>query len=242
MKILKKRKTFTLIELLIVIAIIGILASLLLPALQQARASVKTAVCKSNLKQIHLAFANYVNDYDEWVPLVMYHFNANGQKEWHENREGILKYLHLKNDDNLETIGVLRCPSNKRGWGTTSTSNVGNYAMNYYMGYSSDLAHAPYRKISSFSKPSLTLVYSDSGKRSDDNRTQYILKGEDGIVYIGVNSARVNYSAFLHLNNSLMNIGFLDGHVGKKTPAQYKNDTNDNQLILEKLDAATAEP
>ena len=45
------KKRFTLIELLIVIAIIGILVTLLLPSLSRARSKAKNAVCKSNINQ-----------------------------------------------------------------------------------------------------------------------------------------------------------------------------------------------
>jgi prepilin-type N-terminal cleavage/methylation domain-containing protein/prepilin-type processing-associated H-X9-DG protein len=62
---------FTLIELLVVIAIIAILATLLLPALSSAKASAKSARCKSNLKQLGIAISAYVTDanaYPMWAP------------------------------------------------------------------------------------------------------------------------------------------------------------------------------
>ena len=53
------RNAFTLVEMLVVIAIIGILIALLLPAIQAAREAARRAVCSSNIKQIGLANHNF---------------------------------------------------------------------------------------------------------------------------------------------------------------------------------------
>ena len=54
-----KSTAFTLVELLVSIAIIGALVSLLLPSVQAARESSRRLACVNNQKQICLAVANY---------------------------------------------------------------------------------------------------------------------------------------------------------------------------------------
>lgn len=62
------KKGFTIIELMVVIAIIAVLAALILPALSGARAKSKQVTCLNNLKQISLALQLYANDDGECYP------------------------------------------------------------------------------------------------------------------------------------------------------------------------------
>ena len=59
---------FTLIEVLVVIAIIGLLAGILCPVFASARAVSRKTVCQSNLRQLYVAFQLYANDWNGTLP------------------------------------------------------------------------------------------------------------------------------------------------------------------------------
>lgn len=67
----RKRRRFTLVELLVTIAIIAILASLLLPALHKVRARGRQVSCVSDQKQYGVAYLQYSVDYNDFVCSVM---------------------------------------------------------------------------------------------------------------------------------------------------------------------------
>lgn len=62
------RKCFTLIEMLVVIAIIGILASLMMPSLQSAMNTSRAISCVSNMKGVGAATFSHVNNNDGYLP------------------------------------------------------------------------------------------------------------------------------------------------------------------------------
>ena len=63
------RDAFTLVELLVTVAIIAILAALLLPAISRGKRQAQSAACKNHLRQIGLAMTMYVSDYKRYPPL-----------------------------------------------------------------------------------------------------------------------------------------------------------------------------
>lgn len=92
-----QKKGFTLIELLVVIAIIGILAAMLLPALSSVQEKAKQGKCKSNLKQMGLAYKQYVED--------------EGRGTRYPNTTGGAFVARLFQSDVLGEIRVFWCPS-----------------------------------------------------------------------------------------------------------------------------------
>ncbi|MEW6306832.1 MAG: type II secretion system protein [Verrucomicrobiota bacterium] len=65
----KSNAGFTLVEMLVVIAIIGILAALLLPAMSRAFEKAKRTVCLNNMRQIGIGTRVFANDHNEGLPL-----------------------------------------------------------------------------------------------------------------------------------------------------------------------------
>lgn len=64
----QRSRAFTLVEMLVVIAIITVLAALLFPVFQRARKQTKGDVCLSNLRQMGVAINLYAADYDDKIP------------------------------------------------------------------------------------------------------------------------------------------------------------------------------
>jgi prepilin-type N-terminal cleavage/methylation domain-containing protein len=62
------KKAFTLIELMVVIAIIGLLLALILPALSRSQARARRTTCLNNLKQINLGLRMYCDDAKDTIP------------------------------------------------------------------------------------------------------------------------------------------------------------------------------
>lgn len=113
------RQAFTLVELLVVVAIIAILASLLLPALTRAGGKARQISCVNNLRQIGLAFHGFSMDHEGKVPMQL-STNQGGSREFNSQHLAAAPALsfsfhHFQPLSNqLQNVHVLACPADIR--------------------------------------------------------------------------------------------------------------------------------
>ncbi|MBN2712669.1 MAG: DUF1559 domain-containing protein [Planctomycetes bacterium] len=112
-----KKSAFTLVELLVVISIITILASLLLPALSNALDAARTTSCVSNLKQIGIGSLMYGDDNPNYIPISEWKDLSHWSGDW-VRWAGILaggEYTSAprssKDDLPNNAASVFHCPS-----------------------------------------------------------------------------------------------------------------------------------
>ena len=125
---------FTLIELLMVISIIAILATLLLPALKKVKDTANKSFCMNNLKQLGSGMAFYLDNYNGWFPSWNYLSGPNPQFWFNFVDYELTGKETSLNTNNLSASkpGIWRCPSNPvHGWGIQDLS----YGQNIYLGY-----------------------------------------------------------------------------------------------------------
>ena len=132
---------FTVIELLCVIAIIGLLAALLLPALTQARARARQIQCLDHLRQLGLAFHSFAHDHNSQFPMAV-PGSAGGSLEFAQSayvapEQFYFSYHHFQVLSNeAVTPRLLVCPADTRPVAPDFAS-LKNDNLSYFVGLTS---------------------------------------------------------------------------------------------------------
>ena len=145
------RRGFTLVELLVVVAIIALLAAILFPAFAAVREKARATSCLSNLKQMGLAITQYEQDYDQHFPLLLEEKSGTSQASpnigWAANIQSYVKNLQ-----------IYQCPS------VTTASSTDQYTTGYTdYDYNSELGTGTTSAYESqLTSPSLTVMTFES--------------------------------------------------------------------------------
>jgi len=149
-----RRRGFTLMELLVVLATIGILAALLLPALAASKAKARGLFCQNNNQQLVTAWLMYADDHSQRLPYNLGGAAARANINW---VAGLLDWELTSDNTNLADLAeaalgsyvakvstVYRCPSDSvlsplqsaAGW----SSRARSYSMNASVGDAGEIS------------------------------------------------------------------------------------------------------
>lgn len=215
------REGFTLVELLIVVAILAILAALLLPALNRGRASALRVRCTSNLHQLGIATHLYWDENGGRAFRYRTHATNNGVLYWFgwiedgvETKRGFdptqgVIYPYLKGR------GVEQCPAFNHA---STAFKLKARGAAYGYGYNHHLS-AP-KNTSAFSisivpRPSQTVLYADAAQvNTFQPPASPIHPMLEEFYYVNNTEATAHFR-----HNHKANADFCDGHVGTESPA-----------------------
>lgn len=212
-----KRRIFTLIELLIVVAIIAILAGLLLPSLNQARKFAKQSSCFNNFRQILYGTVNYQDDSKDFVcngDIRGTLFNNTVGQYW-KDRIGYYISGNPKGSFSSGKIKVFDCPAEPkpedfpyRCYGINGTFTGKKWEEGGFM-----------RKTSAVNNPSELLHIAEAGGNAYSIESANWWYFRHGAVYMK-NPGNLNYGS-----SAVTIVMYFDGHV-----------TTMNQLQSRKVD------
>lgn len=234
-RFIKNIKAFTLVELLIVISVIGLLTAILMPALSAARSQARSALCKSNLRQLILANLGYSTENDGALVLAARDiWNNSGLERWHGIRDSLDEpFDPLKGPlaGYLSDGRVKQCPQ-KVNFADGFEQGCGGYGYNmtylgsrlWQGGLTFTQSYQRPTNITEVLKPSLTLMFADCAISLQNERyIEYSFAEPPFTVYNGEVLTDFYMSPSIHFRHrDTAHVGWADGHVDSRPMANFE--------------------
>jgi len=232
---IRRNRGFTLIELLVVISIIGLLVSILLPALQGARQAGLHTLCANNARQLAIAVSMYANDHRGWQPATFAEsapFNASnppaGNQGFATWPYQISPYLNISwqgdGSQRIPTSGppTLFCPSAEALSNVLSTAPVQRSSISYGINRRLWAATTGTPKLEQLKEASRTLLIADLWLVTTTtviNRAHrpwnYPPHAHDTNTELG-GSLGGSYGSFAFRHKGNLSMAYADGHVSQR--------------------------
>lgn len=221
-----KRKSrgdaFTLVELMVVIAIIALLSALLLPVFTQARQKGWQAGCQSNLRQLSMANQLYSADWDEFFVPAAPDLLERDSRRWFgaRNHHGRFDASSGALVPYLKENGALRqCPAFQPiqgfdpGTGGYVYNDVGVGSRLWKMGYSAQAYHGSLSSAE-IVKPAETAMFADGALDVGNAVVEYAFLIAPEAVLSQIPGAFYPLDPSVHFrHHGIANVIFVDGHL-----------------------------
>ena len=214
---------FTLLELLVVVAIIAILAAILFPVFSRARENARRSSCQSNLKQIGMTLLQYSQDYDE---IIVGHYFKGFEGDDHPGAYRWMDAIYPY----VKSQAVFDCPSDtsidkyvyRQPAQIHTTGSYGSYGINnaYWgesgiSGAASALDHNKLLALSDLQTPSTTVWVTDTSRILAYQNNNFEIQWENIAAAPtsvgGGEPPSLSDMSARHLNN--VSVLYCDGHV-----------------------------
>jgi prepilin-type N-terminal cleavage/methylation domain len=205
-----RRRAFTLIELLTVIAIIGVLAAIIVPVTGRVRDSAKASKCASNIRQIAHAALLYADDHKGVLPSAHTPNDSGGYS--------VTAWWWSLYPDYIGAADVFACPNDETtlGGNATFTRNgrtLANGKVSYGNPGQSRTNKALGKSLRVFSIPARTVLFTEFQQNTMQLAQTW---HADKPFWVSVNAKSPeggDVVAFPHSGGGKTNLAFLDGHV-----------------------------